>query len=63
MYVYETWSLTLKEEHKLTVFEKRVLKKIIGSKRNEITGEWTRLLKEELNDLYSPNIIQMIKSR
>ena len=45
------------------MFEKRVLRKVIGPKRNEITGEWRRLHNEELNDLYSPNIIQVIKSR
>jgi hypothetical protein len=53
----------MRDEHSLVVFEKRVLRKIIGPKRNEITGEWRRLHNEELNDLYSPNIIQVIKSR
>jgi len=63
LYGYETWPLTLREEHRLTVFEKRVLRRIIGPKRNKIKGEWRRLHNEEFNDLYSPNIIQEIKSR
>jgi hypothetical protein len=60
----ETWSLTLREEHRLRVFENRVLRRIFGPKRDGVTGEWRRLHNEELNDLYSsPNIIWMIKSR
>jgi hypothetical protein len=52
------------EEHGLRVFENRVLKKIFGPKRDEVTGEWRRLHNEDLNDLYSsPNIFQVIKSR
>ena len=47
----ETWSLTLREERRLRVFENRVLRKILGSKRDEITGEWRKLHNEELNDL------------
>jgi hypothetical protein len=59
-----TWSLTLREERRLRVFEKRVLRRIFGSKRDEVTEEWKKLHNEELNDLYySPNIIQLIKSR
>jgi hypothetical protein len=62
LYGCETWSLTLREEHRLRVFENRMLRRIFGSKRNEETGEWSRLHKEELHDLYStPNIIRMIK--
>jgi hypothetical protein len=54
----------LKEEHRLKVFENRVLRKIFGPKRNEITGEYRRLHNEELYDLYSAsNIIRIIKSR
>jgi hypothetical protein len=60
----ETWSLTLREEHRLRVFENMVLRRIFGPKRDEVTGEWRRLHNEELNDLYSsPNIIRVIKSR
>jgi hypothetical protein len=56
---HETWSLTLREEHKMRALENRVVKKIFGPKRG-----WRRLYNKELNDLYSsPNIIQVIKSR
>jgi hypothetical protein len=57
------WSLTLREERRLRVFENRVLRRIFRSKRDEVTGEWRRLHnEEELNDLYSsPNIIRVIK--
>jgi len=64
LYGCETWSLTLKEESRLSVFENRVLRRIFGPKRDEITGEWRKLRNEELNDLYcSPSIVRMIKSR
>jgi hypothetical protein len=64
LYGCETWSLTLREEHRIRVFENRVLRRIFGPKRDEVTGEWRRLHSEDLNDLYSsPNIIQEIKSR
>jgi hypothetical protein len=64
LYGCETWSLTLREEQRLRVFESRVLRRIFGPKRDEATGEWRRLHNEELNDLYSsPNIIRVIKSR
>jgi len=54
----------LREERRLRVFENRVLKKIFGPKRDEVTGEWRKLLNEELNDLYSlPNIVRVVKSR
>jgi hypothetical protein len=60
----ETWSLTLREEHRLRVFENRVLRRVFGPKRGEVTGEWRKLHNEELRDLYpSPSIIRIIKSR
>jgi hypothetical protein len=63
LYGCETWSLTLREHRRLSVFEKRVLR-IFGRKRDEVTGEWIKLHNEGFNDLYSsPNIIQVIKSR
>jgi hypothetical protein len=49
----ETWSLTSREEHRLSVFENRVLRKVFGPKRDEVTGEWRKLHNEELRDLYS----------
>jgi hypothetical protein len=51
LYGCETWSLTLREEHRLRVFENRVLRRIFGPKRDEVTGKWRRLHKKELNDL------------
>jgi len=64
LYGYETWWLTLRDERKLRVFENMVLRRIFGSRRNEVTGEWRRVHNEELNDLYSsPNIVRVIKSR
>jgi hypothetical protein len=54
----------LKEEHRLRVFENRVLRRIFGPKRDNVTGEWMKLHNEELHILYaSPNIIRQIKSR
>jgi hypothetical protein len=64
LYGCETWSLTLRKEHRLRLFENRVLRKIFAPYRDEVTGDWRRLHNEELNDLYSsPNIIPVIKSR
>jgi len=61
LYGCETWSLTLREERRLRVFENRVLRWIFGPKRDNITGEWKKLPNEELCDLYSsPNIVQVI---
>ncbi|KAJ4428817.1 hypothetical protein ANN_25810 [Periplaneta americana] len=58
------WTLTLREEHRLTVFENKVLRKIFGAKRDEVTGEWRKLHNTELHALYfSPDIIRNIKSR
>ncbi|KAJ4444129.1 hypothetical protein ANN_05918 [Periplaneta americana] len=60
----ETWTLTLREEHRLRVFENEVLRKIFGAKRDEVTGEWRKLHSTELHALYSsPDIIRNIKSR
>jgi hypothetical protein len=59
LYGCETWSLTLREENRLSVFENRVLRRIFGPKRDEVTGEWRKLQSEELHILYSsPNIIR-----
>jgi hypothetical protein len=64
LYGCETWSLTLSEERRLWVFAKRVLRGILGPKRDEGTGEWRTLHNEELRDLYcSPTIVRVIKSR
>ena len=52
LYGCETWSLTLREEHRLRVFENRVLRRIFGPERDGVTGEWRKLYNEELNDLY-----------
>jgi hypothetical protein len=53
LYGYETWSLTLREGHRLRMFEKKVLRRISGPKRDKVTGEWRKLDNEELHDLYS----------
>ena len=64
LYGCETWSLTLREERWLRVFEKRVLRRVFGPKRDEVTGEWRKLHNEELSDLYSlPSIVRVVKSR
>ena len=62
LYGCETWSLTLREERRLRVFENRVLRRIFGLNRDEVTGEWRKLHNKELNNLYSsPNIVRVIK--
>jgi hypothetical protein len=63
-YECKTWSLTLREEQRLRVFENRVLGRIFGLKKDEVTGDWRKLHNEELHNLYSSaNIIRMIKPR
>jgi hypothetical protein len=62
LYGCETWSLTLTEEHRLRVFENRVLRRIFGPKKDEVTGGWRKLHNEELHGLYSlPSIVRVIK--
>jgi hypothetical protein len=63
LYGFGTWSLTLREEHRLRVLENRVLRRIFGSKRDKVIGGWRKLHNEELHNLYfCPSIIRMIKS-
>jgi len=60
----ETWSLALREERRLRFFENRVMRRIFGPKRDEVTGEWRKLHNEELNGMYfSPSNIRVFKSR
>jgi hypothetical protein len=64
LYGCETWSVIMREERRLRVFENRVLRRVSGPNRDEVTGVWTELHNEELNDLYcSPNIVWLIRSR
>jgi hypothetical protein len=64
VYGCETWSLTLREEPRLRMFENRVLWRICGPKRDEVTREWRKIHNEELNDLYSsPSVVRVMKSR
>jgi hypothetical protein len=64
MYGFETWSLTLREEHRLKVFGNRVLRRIFGPKRDKVMGEWRKLHNEKLHDSYSsPSVIRIIKSQ
>jgi hypothetical protein len=62
LYGCETWSLKLREERRLRVFENRILRRIFGPEKDEITGKWRKLHNKELNDLYSSlNIVRLIK--
>ena len=64
LYGCETWSLTLRDERRLRVFENWMLRRVFGPKRDEVTGEWRKLHNEELSDLYPlPNIVRVVKSR
>jgi hypothetical protein len=64
LYGCETWSLTVREEHKLKVFENRVLRRIFVPKRDGVTGGWRKLRNEGLHNLCSSaSIIRIIKSR
>jgi hypothetical protein len=64
LYGCQTWSLILREKHRLRVFENRVLRRISGPKRDEVTGGWRKLHNEKLHGLYSsPSIIRVIKAR
>jgi hypothetical protein len=64
LYGCETWSLTVREEHRQRVFENKVLRRIFGPKKDEVAGGWRKLHDEDLRDLHSsPNIIRIIKSR
>ena len=64
LYGCETWSLTLREERRLRVFENRVLRIVFGPKRDEVTGEWRKLHNAELSDLYSlPSTVRVVKSK
>jgi hypothetical protein len=62
LYGCETWSLILREKHRLGVFKNMVLRRIVGPRRDEVTGNWRKLHNENLHNLYSSsNIIRMIK--
>jgi len=63
LYGCETWSLTFRDERRLRVFENRLLRRIFGRKRDEVTGYWRQLHNEDLNDLYSLPNIRVIKLR
>jgi hypothetical protein len=64
LYGCETWSITLREERRLRVFENKVFRSVFGPKRDDVTVEWRKLHNEELNDLHSlPNIVRVVKSK
>ena len=62
MYGCETWSLTLRGERRLKVFENRVLRRVSGPKSDDVRVEWRKLHNEELTDLYcSPRVVRVVK--
>ena len=64
LYGCEIWSLTLREERRLRVFENRVMRRVFGLKGDKVTREWRKFYNEELNDSYSsPNTVRVIKSK
>ena len=64
LYVCGNWSLKLREERRVRVFENRVLRRVFGTKRDEVAGQWRKLHNEKFRDLYSlPNIVRVVKSR
>ena len=63
LYGFETWSLTLREERRLRMFENRVLRRIFGPKRDEVTGEWRKLHNEELNLLKTKRRLLYLKTQ
>jgi hypothetical protein len=64
LYGCEAWPMTLREESRMKVFQNRVMSRVFGSKRDDVTEEWKKLHNKELNDLYSlPNIVRVVKSR
>jgi hypothetical protein len=64
LYGCGTWSLTLREEHRLRAFQNRMLRRIFGQKKDEVTGGWRKLHNEELHNFHSsPSVIRIIKSR
>ena len=64
LYGCETWSLTLREERRLRVFQNRVLRRVFGPKRDVVTGGWRNLYNKEISDVYSlPKIVRVVKSR
>jgi hypothetical protein len=63
LYNFDIWSLTLREEHRLRVFETRVLSRILGPKRDEVTGGWRKLHTKELHNLYASPMIKSSEVR
>jgi len=62
LYGCKTWSLTMREKRRLRVFQNRVMRRIFGPKRDEVRGEWRRLVNEEINEMYSsPNIVWVVQ--